>query len=267
MCNQTENHNGKGTFSDSEPRGRLKLAFDWIPEHSETLLDGGCAWGYGTRFFKLKCRVVYGLDPNKDYIKNAKANFGCIKFVSANLEHLPFRQNHFDVVLLLDVLEHVTDELKTLNEVFRVLKSNGMVIITTPHKGLFSFLDSDNYVFFLRNKMPTLYRILFRMRNKKAPEKLKPGYEDRHRHYSFDDLKTLLDESYFRGNYEIVEIFRSGLFTEPFTANLRLLLSLFLGIRLSLILTKPFTILSNIDHRIYYGGISYNIAIKLRRIQ
>lgn len=242
--------------------GRLKLAFDWIPKESNDLLDGGCAYGYGTRFFKKKCNNAHGIDPNEDFITIAKKRYPYINFLKSGLENTPFESDFFDVIILNDVLEHVKDQLQSLDEMFRILKSKGTLIITTPHKGLFSFMDPENYIFFFKKNLPNFYKSLYKLKKGKYPQP-KPGYEDKHHHYSIKDINNMLNNSEFKNNYEIVKIFRSGLFMEVFTGNLEFILKPLIGKRSTTILLKPLEILAKIDYRIPYSILSCNIAIKI----
>ncbi|HDZ61451.1 MAG TPA: class I SAM-dependent methyltransferase [Candidatus Pacearchaeota archaeon] len=250
-------------FPESPLKGRIKWAYNKIPLKSKTLLDGGCAWGYGTRFFKKKCINTYGIDPNKDFIKIAKERYSHIKFINCGLEKTPFQNNFFDVIILNDVLEHVKDEKRVLNEMYRVLKKGGNLIITTPHKGLFSFMDSDNYVFLIRTKIPKLYKKLYKMYKGEYPKKIRPGYEDWHKHYSVKEIVHMLNSSKFNNHFSLVKTFRSGFFIGPFVGNLQLIGDTFLGRRITSFLLKPLLILSNIDYWIPYNKLSYNLAIRL----
>lgn len=55
---------------------------------------------------------------------------------------LPFSNNKFDLVTAIDVLEHIKDDLGTLEEIKRVLKPNGIGIFLVPaHKELYSTRD------------------------------------------------------------------------------------------------------------------------------
>ena len=45
---------------------------------------------------------------------------------------LPFPENHFDLVTMFDVLEHIEDERFAVSEVFRVLKAGGIFMMTVP---------------------------------------------------------------------------------------------------------------------------------------
>jgi len=63
-------------------RTKYKLAFSWVPNDTEKLLDAGCAWGYGTRILKQKCNQIYGIDPNQDAINVAKKRDDRINFIN-----------------------------------------------------------------------------------------------------------------------------------------------------------------------------------------
>ncbi len=169
-------------------RDRHKLAFDWLPAGCGRVLDGGCAFGDGAAPFAAKAKVVCGCDPNPELISQARKNHPGIQFEICPLEKMPYANEDFDAITLTDVLEHVADEKAALDEMFRVLKPGGRLIITTPHKGFFGFMDPDNYAWHLRTKFPRLHRRLFRMKHGRDPEP-KVGYESKHRHYRLDDLR------------------------------------------------------------------------------
>ena len=183
------------------------------------------------------------------------------------MSKLRLKQIFFDVIILNDVLEHVIDERKTLNEMCRILSPNGSFIITTPHRGLFSFMDTDNYTYHLRTKMPWLYRFLFRAKYGKLPAtNIKPGYEQLHRHYTLGDLKQLLDESDFKGRYTVETVFRSGLFIGVFASNLFELLGVFVGIKIATKWTAWLNWFADRDYFISYGSLAYNIGIRIKKL-
>lgn len=53
-------------------------------------------------------------------------------------EDLAFKDNTFDIVIMIEVLEHVIDDERVINEIYRVLKPGGKLIVTAPNK-LFPF--------------------------------------------------------------------------------------------------------------------------------
>lgn len=227
-------------------KGRGKLTYNWIPV-CETLLDAGCSWGYYARSYQDKAEKVFGIDPNNEFIKVAQKRYANITFINSLLENTPFISKFFDVIILNDVIEHVRNEMGCLNEIFRILKPSGILIITTPHKGLFEVFDPVNYKFRLNlNK------------NCQAP-----GYENFHKHYKLKDLINLLNRTSFRNSIKIDNIFKSGLFVEVFTSNLFHIFDRLFGKKMAYKLIKPSEFLSYIDYWIPYGNLSYNIAIKI----
>ncbi|HTY87990.1 MAG TPA: class I SAM-dependent methyltransferase [Candidatus Acidoferrum sp.] len=249
-------------MAEPKLRDRHKLAFDWLPEGCQRVLDGGCAFGYGTAPLAAKAREVCGCDPNPELIAQARASYPAIAFETCPLEKTPYDHESFDAVVLTDVLEHVADERATLNELFRVLKPGGCLIITTPHKGLFAFMDPDNYAWHLRTKAPRLYRRLFRMKHGRDPSS-KVGYESEHRHYRLEDFIRLLEGSAFRGRYEVDRVFRGGLFLGPLSSNLYEALSILAGTRFAAWLLRPLAKLCDWDYFVGYGKLSYNIGIRV----
>jgi SAM-dependent methyltransferase len=57
-----------------------------------------------------------------------------IPFVQVSDEHLPFEDDYFDIVLSHHVIEHVGDQYLHLNEIYRVLMSEGACYMATPNK-------------------------------------------------------------------------------------------------------------------------------------
>lgn len=52
--------------------------------------------------------------------------------VKADICNLPFKDNSYDVILCNHVLEHIPDDIKAMQELYRVLKPNGMAILQIP---------------------------------------------------------------------------------------------------------------------------------------
>ena len=61
------------------------------------------------------------------------------------MANLPYRSNIFDLVSALDVLEHVADDGKAIKEIKRVMKEDGMSVISVPHRKKF-FTQQDNII-------------------------------------------------------------------------------------------------------------------------
>lgn len=79
--------------------------------------------------FAARDGVVTGLDIDPAHGAGVPDR---VRFVAGTLEAVPFASASFDVVLALDVLEHMEDDLAALREAIRLLKADGLLIITVP---------------------------------------------------------------------------------------------------------------------------------------
>lgn len=247
-------------FPEHPLANRLKLAFNWIPEGTQRLLDAGCSSGYGTRFYATKAGETWGIDPDEVAVRVATQRYPSIHFQQGVLEHLPYNDAMFDTVVMADVFEHVENELATLNELFRVTKPGATLIISTPHRGLFGWLDPYNYGYYLWRYAPSLFTLL----------RGKPRYEivpgEKHRHYSLHDFERLLQQSRFQNTYTITKVFRSGCFVFPLELNVGSILERIFGTRRAATLSAPLRWFAELDYWIPYGVLAFNIAIRVRRI-
>ena len=231
---------------------RGELVYDLL-ENCDSILDIGCASGYYTKLYSKKCKKIFGVDPNKDLIEKAKIENPEIRFMVCGAEKLPFKDNEFNFVILSDVLEHVKDENKSLNEVYRVLKKDGKVIITAPHNGLFRFLDVDNYSWYAR-KFKVFYRLIHGLKRREPP-KIKEGYGNKHRHYSLKDLRKLL------GGFEIVKYRRNGLITGDFGSNIKLFSRWIFNKEIEL------KWLRQLDYKYSFGRFSSSIVVVAKKLE
>lgn len=112
------------------------LIKSFINSKKINIVDIGCGTGGNLEAFS-KLGSVYGVDKSKLAVNFChKRGFKKVKVGSS--EKTGLKNSFFNVVTLLDVLEHVEEE-KTLKEMKRILKRNGYLIITVP---AFSFLWS-----------------------------------------------------------------------------------------------------------------------------
>src|SRR3989344_8353690 len=96
----------------------------------KNILDVGC--GTGSLVSSLnKTYEVVGCEYSKDAIRLCQ-NRGSIRLIRSDAEKLPFKEESFDVVTLLDVVEHIDNDVEMLLEVRRVLTAGGHVVISVP---------------------------------------------------------------------------------------------------------------------------------------
>ena len=99
-------------------------------EDNIKILDVGCKDGFllkSIRNDNQSCKC-YGIDINLEFFK-AIENCDVRK---ADVTNLPFEHNYFDIVFVLDILEHVKELDKAIEEINRVLKIYGHVILSGP---------------------------------------------------------------------------------------------------------------------------------------
>ena len=102
-------------------------------------LDCGCCDGdYTVSLLKHGVDTATGTDIDPDRIRSAKRRWPGVnaEFLAAAAESLPFPDQHFDGVLLNEVLEHVQDQEHTLAELRRVLAPGGLLVVFSPNRWL-----------------------------------------------------------------------------------------------------------------------------------
>ena len=109
-----------------------------------SILDVGCGGGSLSLLFARSGFEVIGVDPDEVAVQAAVRQADRIgieaSFQTAAAEHLPFGASTFDVVVISEVLEHVSDIDLALDEVYRVLKFGGVLLFSTPNRTILSYL-------------------------------------------------------------------------------------------------------------------------------
>ncbi len=125
----------KGATAHDEKRVHQYI-ISKIPKRINSILDVGCGKAWIAKHFLPKGLKVHSLDVSLTNPAKAKAlypsnnHFG----VAADSFHLPFSNDTFDTVVASEIIEHVIKPHDFVNELFRVVKKGGILIITTPYK-------------------------------------------------------------------------------------------------------------------------------------
>lgn len=117
---------------------RLERLIQSIPATKGKMLDIGCGGGTLTEclpYFYPEMKVL-GCDVSKTGISYAeKYGEGKVKYSVIKNNILPYRDNSIDIIVSLDVLEHVPDIHLFLKEIKRVLKKKGLLFFAVPCEG------------------------------------------------------------------------------------------------------------------------------------
>ena len=104
------------------------------------ILDIGCGTGKNLEEFS-EFGKTFGIDTSVHAIKFCKEKRGLKNLTFGSAEKTGFEKEQFDLVSMLDVLEH-TDDARALKETFRILKKSGYFLITVPaYKWMWSQWD------------------------------------------------------------------------------------------------------------------------------
>ena len=131
----------------------VKDELDNIP--CTKILDVGCGDGALLNYFcNLNTFDTYvGIDFSRKKIKTAKDNvmnsIFNVHFIVADLQYLPFREEVFHFVVLVDVLEHLIEPKKEIADLYRVTKRGGFIIILTP--SAYRWRKNEKLLFNLKN--------------------------------------------------------------------------------------------------------------------
>jgi SAM-dependent methyltransferase len=110
----------------------VKLLFTY--KDKGTLLDIGCAYGLlvnaASKYFE-----AYGIDISQFALKKSK------KFCKGNISkasatNLPFKDASFDIITVLDTLEHVPNLDRCLQDIVRILKESGILLLQLPNPSI-----------------------------------------------------------------------------------------------------------------------------------
>lgn len=108
-----------------------RIIFRYLdPKNNEKICDVACGCGeYSKKLSKKSCNVI-GSDMDQKSVKLAKILSKNGKFVISTAEKLPFKPATFDKVVSACALEHFKDDEAALHEMYRILKSNGTLVLT-----------------------------------------------------------------------------------------------------------------------------------------
>lgn len=130
-------------------RAENKLRNPWIHqalslrlEAKASVLDIGCGGGLLTSFLSSHGHHVTGIDLSEGSINFAKAldPEALINYQVGDAHNLPFEDQSFDAVCMMDVLEHVGCFKTALKEAVRVLKKDGLLFFHTFNRSIFSYI-------------------------------------------------------------------------------------------------------------------------------
>lgn len=95
----------------------------------ERILDIGGGTGRTSDALLQSGYEVTVLDRNEAIMRFGQQSYPSLTFIQGEAYSLPFRNESFDEVILEEIIEHFEDQQKVVEEILRVLRSGGQVIL------------------------------------------------------------------------------------------------------------------------------------------
>jgi SAM-dependent methyltransferase len=115
--------------------------------NASRILEAGCGAGFvlqGIRRQRPQA-LLAGCDASLHAIRLARARAGRAQFFQADVRHLPVAPT-FDIVIALDVIEHITEDERVLVQLFDTIRPGGGCVLTVPqHQWLWSEVDEFSH--------------------------------------------------------------------------------------------------------------------------
>ena len=132
---------------------------------NKRVLDLACGEGYGSYLLARTAESVVGIDIDENAIKHARNKYikQNLEFKVGSITEVPIAGEHlFDVAVCFEALEHIEDHQKLLSEVKRLLTADGVFIVSTPNKTVYTDEPQFNNPFHVHELYFDEFRELFR---------------------------------------------------------------------------------------------------------
>jgi len=122
---------------------RHEAAYAWLieqfPPAGGTLVDAGSGEGYGAQMLRdAGASRVIALEYDESAAAHAALAYPMVRTVRANLDALPLPDRSIDMLVTMQVVEHLWDLPRFLRECRRVLRPGGLIAAATPNRPTFS---------------------------------------------------------------------------------------------------------------------------------
>lgn len=110
------------------------------------VLDVACGEGYGSSLLAEMAASVVGVDISAEAVGHARRRYSHqanLEFVEASCDRMPFPDASFDVAVSFETIEHIHTQAEFIAELKRVLRPDGILILSSPNKRLYS--DAHDY--------------------------------------------------------------------------------------------------------------------------
>lgn len=113
---------------------RYAITFDYIKD--KDVIDIACGEGYGSFLMSKYAKNIIGIDIDKNTIDNANSKYvnNNLLYLQGDVSKIPLQSSTIDVVVSFETIEHTTMHDDMMLEIKRVLKPDGLLIMSSPDK-------------------------------------------------------------------------------------------------------------------------------------
>ncbi len=129
---------------------RYAVVIDIVKE--KDVLDVACGEGYGSSFMATVARSVVGVDISDEAIQHALATYTKpnLTFCQGSATALAFADASYDVVVSFETIEHLAEQAEMLSELRRVLRPDGLLVISSPNRPVYSEESGEHNEFHVK---------------------------------------------------------------------------------------------------------------------
>ncbi|MDW7679969.1 MAG: class I SAM-dependent methyltransferase [bacterium] len=193
------NHKGGNQFTNSHMRDRKKSVLKFVDLCAAgkklKILDVGCGTGLLMRDLLKSGHDVIGIDLSTQMLIDTKKSINGFfqinsSIANGDVERLPFKDNTFDLITSIGVLEYLCSDDDGINEMTRVVKNEGHIIASLPNLLKLQNL-MDPYYYFNRSFQFLLYKI----------KRKKKGVKNSIQESDFGDNKNFTNKRYIKKQF------------------------------------------------------------------
>jgi 2-polyprenyl-3-methyl-5-hydroxy-6-metoxy-1,4-benzoquinol methylase len=137
-------------------RSRYEFAARLVPRQAR-VLDAACGVGYGTKILAETsgAREIVGLDIHQGTIEYAREHYPAenVQYQQGDVLETDWPDEHYDVAVSFETIEHIADACRFLQRVHRALKADGILVCSTPNQEQMPF-DPKKFPYHKRHYTP-----------------------------------------------------------------------------------------------------------------
>ena len=114
---------------------RSLARYRWIlPELRGPLLEIGCGRGYGLEVLSEVGSIRVGVDLSLPFLREAQSLNREVSWVQATGSALPFKSHSFHSIVALEVIEHIPEDRRFIENLIPLVRKGGIIVLSTPNR-------------------------------------------------------------------------------------------------------------------------------------